>query len=216
MGSNTNKKIKDLDIRNKNLKKIGVSIGSLILSTSFFTGCHLEKDQELVVNPDYTIEEEVDDSKYEDMEFDLGDKALLKTFDDGREIEGNIYSYSDINHLDSLILRVDDDFDYSFLNYANNLEYLEIYDYSSGNSLSNIDGSNFKNEIIIAINIDPEIGVCNEERYGFLREVPIINTLVLGTDGEEINVDYSFIDSLDNVIDIESGLDMDNKTKVKK
>ena len=180
---------------NNKMKKITTGAGTIFLSIALLNACGLKKEVEVHPEniPTDEIEEEIDDKT-----IDLEDKVLLVTFDDYRKVEGSVYTSKDLNHINSLVIRVDDDFDYSFINELPNLEFLHLDDHSSGNSL-NIDGSKMKSLTSVAITIDPEVGEFNASRYGFLKDIESINNLILGSENAPLIIDNDFLEELTNV-----------------
>ena len=179
-------------------KKLSLRVGTVILGITILSGCKILNKNNVVINPDNIPKSEVEEQK-DTRTIDLEDKVELVTFDDFRSIDGSIYTYDDLKHINSLVIKVDDDFDYSFLNELHNLEFLHIDDYSSGQSLNDIDASNFKEKMSITITMDPEVGEFNKKRYPFLRDIKEINNLILGSDDAPLAIDDDYLEELDNV-----------------
>lgn len=180
-------------------KKLSVKVGTIVLSITLLSGCNLLKGKDVVINHDNINEITEDDKNYLSQTIDLEDKVELVTFDDYRTIKDNIYTYDDLNHINSLIIRIDDDFDYSFLNELHNIEFLHIDDYSSKNNLSNIDGSNFNHKMSITITMDKDIGKFNQKRYPFLEDIGEITNLILGSEESPLDIDDDYLEELNNV-----------------
>ena len=143
------------------MKRITTGVGTIFISTALITACGLKKEVEIHPENITTneIEEEIDDKT-----IDLEDKVLLVTFDDFRKVEGSIYTSDDLKHIDTIVVRVDDDFDYSFINDLTNLEFIHFDDHSSGKSLKCIDVSKLEKLTSVTITMNPEIGKFNEKR----------------------------------------------------
>ena len=94
---------------------------------------------------------------------------------------------------------IEDGMDYSYLNDMVSLTDLVINDMSKEPMLNNIDGNSFKNKMNIAIGLSYSVGSFNEERYGFLKDIPYIDNLYLGNDNNKLNIDYEYLSSLKNV-----------------
>ena len=179
------------------MKKIITKVGTIIISTSLLSACNIPSKNDVVIYPENITTE--NEEIIEDKEYDLEDKVLLVTFDDFRKVEGSIYTLEDLKHINSLIIRIDDDFDYSFINELSNLEFLHLDDYSSGNSLKVIDGNKFENKMSITITMNPYVGEFNNERYPFLKDIKYINNLILGSDEHPLVIDEEYLEDLENV-----------------
>lgn len=182
---------------NTKLRKISIQTGTILLSAFLLVRCGIPK-KEVEINLDNLPSDETLE-EIEEETFDLEDKVLLVTFDDRREVENNIYTNTDLEHINSLIIRVDDDFDYSFLNNLSNVEFLQMDDYSEGKSLRVVDGSNFKNNISIAITMDPKVGRFEFKRYPFLEDIKNIDKLLLGSEKVPLDIDDDYLEDLKNV-----------------
>lgn len=180
-------------------KKLSVKVGTIVLSITLLSGCNLLKGKDVVINHDNINEITEDDKNYLSQTIDLEDKVELVTFDDYRTIKDNIYTYDDLNHINSLIIRVDDDFDYSFLNELHSLEFLHIDDYSSKNNLKNIDGSNFNDKMSMTITMNKDTGKFNQKRYPFLEDIGEITNLILGSEESPLDIDDDYLEELNNV-----------------
>lgn len=180
-------------------KKLSVKVGTIVLSITLLSGCNLLKGKDVVINHDNINEITEDDKNYLSQTIDLEDKVELVTFDDYRTIKDNIYTYDDLNHINSLIIRVDDDFDYIFLNELHSLEFLHIDDYSSKNSLKNIDGSNFNDKMSVTITMNKDTGKFNQKRYPFLEDIGEITNLILGSEESPLDIDDDYLEELNNV-----------------
>ena len=182
-------------------KKKSMKVGAMILTIVLLPGCNLLKGKDVVVNRDNIVEINEEDNSKLNETIDLEDKVELVTFDDYRDVEDSIYTYDDLNHINSLVIRIDDDFDYSFLNELHNLEFLHLDDYSSGQSLKNIDGSKIEKLTSVAITMDPEVGEFNSKRYGFLKdikeELTNVRCLYLSVNKDNSNIDFDDLDYLD-------------------
>ena len=99
-----------------------------------------------------------------------------------------------------------DGMDYSYLNDMTSLDSLVINDISEEPVLNTIDGKSFKNKMNIGIGIFYYTGSFNEERYGFLKDVPYIDNLYLGSDKNKVNIDYEFLSKLKNVHNLYLGV----------
>ena len=95
-------------------KKLSLRVGTVILGITILSGCKILNKNNVVINPDNIPKSEVEEPK-DTRTIDLEDKVELVTFDDFRSIDGSIYTYDDLKHINSLVIKVDDDFDYSFL-----------------------------------------------------------------------------------------------------
>lgn len=191
-------------------KKKSMKVGAMILTIVLLPGCNLLKGKDVVVNRDNIVEiNEEDNSKLSET-IDLEDKVELVTFDDYRNVEDSIYTYDDLNHINSLVIRIDDDFDYSFLNELHNLEFLHLDDYSSGQSLKNVDGSKIGKLTSVAITMDPEVGEFNSKRYGFLKDIKRIDNLILGDDKTPLIIDEDYLEELTNVHCLYLSVNKDN------
>ena len=182
----------------KDTKRITIKAGTMILSISLLAGCGMIHKNEVVINPDYVPNDEIEDDNIDET-FDLEDKVLLVSFDDSRTVDDSIYTYDDLKHINSLIIRVDDDFNYDFLNYLTNMQFLHLDDYSSGHSLTNINGSNFQKNISLTITMNPKVGEFNSERYPFLRNIKSIKNLILGSEEVPLAIDDNYLSDLTNV-----------------
>lgn len=180
-------------------KKLSIKVGTIVLSITLLSGCNLLKGKDVVINHDNIKEITEEDKNYLSQTIDLEDKVELVTFNDYRTVKGNIYTYDDLNHINSLIIRIDDDFDYSFLNELHNLEFLHIDDYSSKNNLKNIDGNNFSNKMSITITMNKDIGKFNHKRYPFLEDIGKITNLILGSEDYPLDIDDNYLEKLNNV-----------------
>lgn len=183
-------------------REIQVKVGTILISVSLLStlpSCSITK-KEVIINPENIPNEETEKLNM-DMEktVDLEDKVELVTFDDYREVDGSIYTYDDLNHINSLVIKIDDDFDYSFLNQLHNLEFLHLDDYSEGNNLRIVDGSNFKDKMSITITMDPSIGKFNYQRYPFLMDIKEITNLILGSESAPLIIDDDYLEDLKNV-----------------
>ena len=181
---------------NSKMKKITTQAGTLFISVVLLNACGVKKEVE--IHPENITTDEVEE-KIDDKTIDLEDKVLLVTFDDYREVKNNIYTYQDLNHINSLVIRIDDDFDYSFINDLSNLEFLHLDDHSNGKSLNVLDGSKIKKLTSVAITMDPKVGEFSEERYGFLKDMKSINNLILGEETKPLAIDNDYLEELKNV-----------------
>ena len=181
---------------NDKMKRITTGTGTIFISTVLLASCGIKKEVEIHLEniTSDEIEEEIDDKT-----IDLEDKVLLVTFDDFRKVEDSIYTSQDLKHINSLVIRVDDDFDYSFINDLTNLEFLHLDDYSNGESLKCIDGSKLEKLTSVTITMNPEIGKFNEKRYGFLKDIKRINNLILGDEKTPLDIDEDYLEELTNV-----------------
>ncbi len=180
-------------------KKLSVKVGTIVLSITLLSGCGLLKNKDVVINHDNVKELSEEEKTRLNQTIDLEDKVELVTFYDYRTVEGSIYTYDDLDHINSLIIRIDDDFDYSFLNELHNLEFLHLDDYSSGKSLRNIDGSNFNNKVSITITMNQDNRKFTKKRYPFLENIKEINNLILGSEEAPLDIDDDFLEKLNNV-----------------
>lgn len=182
---------------NAKLRKISIQTGTILLSAFLLVRCGIPK-KEVEINLDNLPSDETLE-EIEEETFDLEDKVLLVTFDDRREVKNNIYTNTDLEHINSLIIRVDDNFDYNFLNNLSNVEFLQLDDYSEGKSLRVVEGSNFKDNISIAITMDPKVGKFEFKRYPFLGEIKSIDKLLLGSENVPLDIDNDYLEELKNV-----------------
>ncbi len=132
-------------------------------------------------------------------------------FDDNRV---RIYGYSkeDLMHAEFARVTLTNENDYSFLNDMQNLEKLIIDDFRTL-PIDEIDGSNFSKDInIIIVNHNPSSSF-SKDKYGFLKDIPSIDTLYLTTEEEYasyslyndhtilhyINIESEYLESLHNI-----------------
>ena len=185
------------------MKRITTGVGTIFISTCLLTACGLKKEVE--IHPENITTDEIEE-EINDKTIDLEDKALLVTFDDYRKVDDSVYTSDDLKHIDCLIIRVDDDFDYSFINDLTNLEFLHLDDHSTGDSLNNIDLSKLGKLTSVAITMDPEIGEFNSKRYGFLKNIKSINNLILGSNKTPMVIDDDYLEDLTNVHNLVIGI----------
>lgn len=142
---------------------------------------------------------------------------FMVLFDDGRVVQNDkkIFSREELGHIVSATIIVSDEKDcqYDFLNYMVNLKDLNINDRSKTSKLSLVDGSIFPKGINISIYTYPEICSFNEERYGFLKDISLINTLTVGNHDLSLNIDSNFLQSLRNVENLSLGLNYNSNFK---
>lgn len=117
--------------------------------------------------PDYSLEEEV----YIPSMFNV-------VYDDDRVVDGDYYTYGDLEHIQRATIIVKDETDYDFLNYMPNLTELSIIDLSTEYKFSNIDPSRLSKNLVIN-NMSINQGYFDEERYPFLKGISSIDSLTI-------------------------------------
>lgn len=223
----TNEDHKSMDLRAIRMdlaKKIGVTLTTGELVISLLSGCSFsKKDSSISTDPSLETIEEVEESS---RIYDIPDHEAKEVFNLNPSIHlmgicdggGGIYydqteiTYEQLSNVTILSVYVDSDGefatdDFDFLNYMPNLKSLSINDYAEGNHFDNIDGSRFSNEISINIIIDPRTEkFVSDDSYHFLRDIPSISELVIGSEEIPTNVDSDFLQSLHNVDNLELAL----------
>ena len=115
------------------------------------------------------------------------------------DVTDDAFDFNDLSDCYYAVIDVNDYNNYDFLNFLPNLEFLTIIDSSTENKLSCVNGFNFKKKIKINIISSYNDAPFNEERYGFLKDIPYIDLLSLGVEDKTTNVDYVFLQCLRNV-----------------
>lgn len=223
----TNDDHKSMDLRAIRMdlaKKIGVTLTAGELVISLLSGCGLvKKDSSISTDPSLETVEEVDDNHriYDVPSHELDEVISINpslhffgTCDNGEKIDSRKteFTYEELSHIVELNLYIydgeydSDDFD--FLNYLPNLKKLSILDFAEGNHFEHVDGSRFASGISIEIDIPPsKQNIFSEDSYYFLKDIPSIETLRIGSKDVPIVFDSTFLQELHNVQNLALGLD---------
>ena len=161
-------------------------------------------DEEDIVEEkkEYSISEHNDDEKVgEDLE------GVVLFDKDGRYLSNSDVTYGDLKNVDSVIININTDRSCDVLNYLPNVESIEIYDASLGDStFDNVDGSRLPSNVEIKITPNASYSTrFTREKYGFLSDIPDIGKLTIQNLGV-CNYDSKFIQSLVNVHNLEIGI----------
>lgn len=208
---------KKIDLRNLSLSKVkrfNARLGSVALSIALLSGSGIgKKVVEAATDKTSSIKierEYLKDSVF--VEHDKGEKistgyTFYPVFDDSRTVQGDQYTYEDLEHVEEALIYIHDNVDYDFLNYMPNLKKLSIVDQSTMPKLQNIDGSRFP--VGITIELQQLFGNSSfcEERYRFLKEIPQIGTLALGSSNSSYVIDSSFLHEFQNIENLKLSLD---------
>lgn len=166
---------------------------------------------EMEYNEDFTDDLIEIEDNYEITEHGYNETVNMKDMyqesKDGSVIEGNDITYGDLLEVTTADIILNDDDSYEYLNYMPNLEKLYITDKSNTNCLRNIDGSRFQKRITVDIYLEYSDGVIDEKRYGFLKDIPYIDQLILGAEKQYMNIDYDFLQDLKNVHNLTISVD---------
>ena len=193
--NNNHKKIDPSFINTLNKKKITTTIGSLILSVVLLSGC-----KSMAVEESY----DTPNTKYKVEDY-KNDEDVVETVNTVSNV--NISSIDELNDIEKIDIILEDNYNYDFLNMMPNLKELNLLDNTSNrNVLKNIDGSIFDKGITITIKSDNYSCLFNEEKYGFLKDIPEIERLSLGVNKKGLFIDSDYVQSLKNVSRLELGI----------
>ncbi len=218
-----NPKHKKLDLSQLDLfkrKRLGVRVGAGLLSLILLTGCGKDVTDHDKYDSGY-VESGYEQMIDEEDEIVVPEHAPSETisipsyfyvyqFDDDRVVKGDTYTYDDLAHVEECSVVIQEDGNYDYLNYMPNLKEISITDVTGEQKLASIDGKRFPAGIKIKILSPMGTGVFDQESYGFLRRIPSIDTLQVGNDSSEMNIDSTFLQSLKNVKNLKLGLGYDS------
>ncbi|MBR1377210.1 MAG: hypothetical protein IJ565_05345 [Bacilli bacterium] len=211
-----NDKHKKIDLTSLTLngvKRKIISAGGISLMVLTLSGCHIDRKDIQEPKEEISLEHQEENEKivynipkYSKDETIKIDNIYAVTSDDERVINNNTYTYEDLEHITGFVLLVKDDDNYDFLNYMPNLETLIITDESKTYKFNNIDGSRFKKSMSINIKSFSEDITFSESRYPFLKDIPHIETLTIGSKEKAMNIDSTYLESLKNIDNLDLGI----------